>query len=151
MSGISALQRRNASSLQAACCWLAAGHIETENVAASNKLNWNFLDRTANMIPPETADLRIVGERGRISKHGNDAPLLRDIRNHAHQRGGVCVLSFGEQGPCYSRTTCEVASNARGVACQLFFGHRARSDDAHLAPEHVEELGHFIKTCLAEH
>ena len=98
---------------------------------------------------PETADLRILGERGRISKHGNDTPLLRDIRNHAHHR--VRVLSFGKQGPCYSRTTCQVASSVRGVACQFFFGHRARSDDAHLAPEHVEELGHFIKTCLAEH
>ena len=54
--------------------------------------------------------------------------------------------SFGEQGPCYSRTTCQVASSARGIPCQFFFGYRARSDDAHLAPEHVEELGYFIKT-----
>jgi hypothetical protein len=101
---MSALQRRNASSLQAACCSgvyasLAAGHIETENAAASNKLNWNFLDRTANMIPPETADLRIVGERGRISKHGNDTPLLQDIRNHAHQRGRVHVLYSVSKAP----------------------------------------------------
>jgi hypothetical protein len=57
-SGISEPQRRNASSLQAACCsgvWasLAAGHIETESAVASIKPNWKFLDRIANMIPPE--------------------------------------------------------------------------------------------------
>jgi hypothetical protein len=106
---------------------------------------------------PETADLRIVGERGRISKHGNDTPLLRDILDAAVDfesrppAGRVRVLSFGEKGPCYSRTTRQVASSARGVPCQFFFGYRARSDDAHLAPEHVEELGYFIKTCFAEH
>jgi hypothetical protein len=52
-SGMSAPQRRNASSLQAACCSgvyasLAAGHIETDSAVASIKPNW-----TADMIPPK--------------------------------------------------------------------------------------------------
>ena len=91
-------------------------------------------------------DVLLGGEAATLTRKA-----IRLIFEITPTSGSRARLSVGEQGPCYSRTTCQVASSARGVPCQLYFGHRARSDDAHLAPEDVEELGYFIKTCFAEH
>jgi hypothetical protein len=43
--------------------------------------------------------LRIVGERGRIGKHGNDTPLPQDIRNHAHQLVARTLLPSASKAP----------------------------------------------------
>src|SRR5712664_3189285 len=78
--GMSALQRRNASLVQACSssgvwAWLALASIENESAVASIKLSWNFLDRTANMNPPKRCFCELWVNEGGLARRADRLSL----------------------------------------------------------------------------
>src|SRR6266702_1089045 len=56
-----------------------------------------------------------------------------------------CAAAADLPQPGYSRSTGKVCADRTVVPLQFLFGHRARANDAHVAPQNVEQLRQLVQ------